>query len=107
MSFVKVAHTDQIPPGTMGSFKIKGKMILVTNLNGKFYAVRGTCEDHECDLSKGSLKDNIVRCPKHWLPIDVTNGKSLFYQYSFIHYQPPDIPCYEVKVSGNIIRIKI
>ena len=109
MSFVEIAQTDQIAPGTMKTFMVADKKIMVCNVEGKYYAVGGTCGNPECEIAQGMLKDNIARCPKHWFPFDVTTGKALFYQYSFMHFQPEgmDLPCYKLKIEGKSLQVDI
>jgi 3-phenylpropionate/trans-cinnamate dioxygenase ferredoxin component len=107
MSFSEVAQIDQIPAGTMKSVIVNEKSILITNLQGKFYAIAGKCTHMGGDLSKGKLEGNIVTCPRHGAQYDVTTGKNVRGPKLLIQMSGKDEPAYEVKVEGKSIQIQI
>jgi len=107
MSFIEVALTDQIAPGTMKSFLVNEKQVLITNLEGKFYAIGGKCTHLGGDLSQGKLEGNIVTCPRHGSQFDVTTGKSLRGPKIVIRFSTPDEPAYPVKVEGESIQVDL
>lgn len=107
MSFKEVAQIDQIPAGTMKSVTLEGKSVLVTNLNGKFYAIGGKCTHMGGDLSKGKLEGNIVTCPRHGSQFDVTTGKNMRGPKIVFQFSTGDEPAYEVKVVGNSIQVQV
>jgi nitrite reductase/ring-hydroxylating ferredoxin subunit len=107
MSFKEVAQIDQIPTGTMKSFIVDNKQILITNLEGKFYAIGGKCTHAGGDLSKGTLQGNVVTCPKHGSQFDVTSGKNLAGPKIIIRFSTRDEPTYEIKIEGKSIQVNI
>ena len=62
MSFVEVSKVNQIAKGTMKSFAVGNKQILVANVDGKFYAIKNTCTHRGGNLSMGKLEGKIVTC---------------------------------------------
>ena len=90
----------------MKAVKMKDKDILITNINGSFYAMDNPCTHEGGDLSKGSLKGNTVTCPIHGSTFDVTTGKNLSrHQSWFSTSKTVDAKIYEVKVNGNDILV--
>src|SRR5208282_6705653 len=77
MSFVEVAKTSGIPPGTMKHVEAGGKELCIVNVNGKFYAIGDRCPHMNASLSMGTLKGTIVTCPLHLSQFDVTTGKKI------------------------------
>ena len=108
LGFVKVAETSEIPAGKMKMVKLQGKEILVTNVNGDYFAIGGICTHAGGDLSKGSLEGNIVTCPKHGSKFDVTTGKVVSGpKILFMHPKISDEAFYEVKVEGKDVLLRI
>jgi 3-phenylpropionate/trans-cinnamate dioxygenase ferredoxin component len=107
MSFTEVAQTDQIPPGTMQSYLVNQKHVLIANVAGKFYAIGGKCTHLGGDLSKGKLEGNIVSCPRHGSQFDVTTGKSIRGPKIVVRFSTGDEPAYEVKVENKSIQVDL
>jgi len=59
----------------MKEFKIEQFSILLSNYQGKLYALSNKCTHLGCNLSKGKLQENIITCPCHRSKFDITNGK--------------------------------
>ncbi len=93
MRFIKVTESNQVPPGTMKSFTVGGKTLLLANVGGKFYAIDNKCTHAGGDLSKGVLEGNIVTCPRHHAKFDVATGKNI---------AGPKIPLVKPKGKGTI-----
>ena len=82
--------------------------VLITIVNGKFYAVSSECTHFGGDLSEGVLEGNVVVCPNHKARFDVTTGKVV---------SPPkealsrpnieDLSMYLVKVENQNIMVDI
>jgi 3-phenylpropionate/trans-cinnamate dioxygenase ferredoxin component len=107
MSFIDIFQVDQIPAGTMKSFTVNEKNILITNIDGKFYAIGGKCTHAGGDLSKGTLEGKIVTCPRHGSQFDVTTGKNLRGPKILIRFSTKDEPVYEVKIDGKNLQVQI
>jgi nitrite reductase/ring-hydroxylating ferredoxin subunit len=107
MSFVEIARTDQIPAGTMKSFSVSDKTILVTNIEGQYYAIGGKCTHAGGDLSKGNLEGKIVTCPRHGAQFDVTTGKNIRGPKILVRFSTKDEPNYGVKVEDKSVKVEV
>ena len=101
MSFIEVAKTSEITNGKMKGVMLGGKDILITNVDGKYYAIGGICTHAGGDLSKGVLNGKIVRCPRHGSKFDVTTGKLAGGPAA------KDELKFEIKVEGASIKVNI
>jgi len=108
MSFTEVAQVNEVPTGTMKSYSVGGKQILVANIDGKLYAINSVCTHAGGNLSKGKLEGKIVTCPRHGSKFDVTTGKSISGpKIGFLRLKTKDETAYEVKVEENKIKINV
>ncbi len=108
MDFVRVAATSEIPIESKKVVTVKGKEILIANVNGTYYAMGNRCTHAHADLSKGLLEGNIITCPKHKAKFDITTGKVVFRpKYWIWQLKVDDEPSYEVKVQGNDVLLKL
>jgi nitrite reductase/ring-hydroxylating ferredoxin subunit len=76
-AFVEVANTNDVNSGRMKSLDVKGRSILVANVDGKFYAMDDRCGHMNAMLSMGKLTGKIVVCPFHFAEFDVTTGEKV------------------------------
>ncbi len=51
-----------------------GKLILLANLEGTYYAIGNRCMHMACTLTNGKLKGDIVECPCHGSQYNVKTG---------------------------------
>jgi nitrite reductase/ring-hydroxylating ferredoxin subunit len=128
-SYVEVAKIDEIPSGNMKHVELNGKEIVVSNVNGKFYAMDERCGHMNARLSNGNISQNIVTCPFHAAKFDISTGKKVGEPVLEI---PPDMEplppkwqkymenvgkemsyiktydqnTYEVTIEGDVIKIK-
>ena len=129
VSYVEVAKIDEIPPGNMKHVELDGKEIVLSNVNGKFYAMDERCGHMNARLSDGNINQNIVTCPFHAAKFDISTGKKVGEPVLEI---PPDMEplppkwqkymenvgkemsyiktynqnTYEVTIEGDLIKIK-
>ncbi len=97
---VKVAETDEVPPGKMKKVTLNGTEILIVNVEGKYHAMGNKCTHRGGDLSKGSLSGKVVKCPRHGAKFDVTTGERV------AGPAQKSEPRFEVKVEGKNILLK-
>ena len=98
---VKVAETKDVPPGTAVAVDLEGRAVALFNVNGRFYAIDGTCTHRGGPLSEGELGGTVVTCPLHGARFDVTTGEVL---------GPPaarGVGRYDVRVEGEDVKIEI
>jgi nitrite reductase/ring-hydroxylating ferredoxin subunit len=129
--YVEVAKTNEIANRQMKHVEVKGKEILIANIDGKFYALNDRCGHMNALLSMGNIaNDNIVTCPFHGARFDITTGKKvkepiltpsqemeplpktwqLYLEHAgqlMAHIKTYDQEVYETKIEGDTIKIKI
>lgn len=101
MTQVKVGKLSDFPTNDKKRVTVNGQDIMITNLDGKLYAIGDVCTHEECSLAEGILQGNVLTCHCHYAQFDVRTGKVL---------APPaeeDEPTYEVKVVGDEVFIVI
>lgn len=76
-SVERLCSKDEVPPGSMKYFKVKGNEIVLANAEGSFYALQNWCTHEQGDLSAGTLKGHTLKCPEHGAEFDVRSGKVL------------------------------
>ena len=106
MESMRVAGAADIPDGSMRRVDVGGEAVLVANVGGEFYAIANTCSHRGGDLSKGTIQDGIVKCPRHGSRFDVRSGTSLegprILGKMFI---TGSVRAYPVKVDGEDILV--
>jgi len=70
-----VPGAKDLNPGEMKKFSISGTDILISNLDGVFYAIANTCTHMGGSLADGRLENGIVTCPRHGAQYDAKTGK--------------------------------
>ena len=101
MSFIDIAEVSEIPTGNMKGVSLKGKELLIVNVDGHYYAIGGKCTHAGGNLSKGKLAGKIVTCPRHGSKFDVTTGNRI------AGPAQQNEPAYEVKIEGNSIKVNV
>ena len=128
--YIDVAKATEIPPGKMKHVEVNNREIVISNVNGKYYAMNDRCGHMNALLSMGNLSYNIVTCPFHGAKFDATNGKKVeepiltpsqemeplpktwqkYMEYAgqlMAHIKTYDQEIYEIKIEGDSIKIKI
>jgi len=107
MVFEKVAETQELSSGQMKAVKFGAEQILLANINGTFYAIGNVCTHEGGNLSLGTLKGNIITCPKHKAQFDVTTGKVVNPpKMLFMHPKIKNETTYAVKIEGTAIMLE-
>jgi nitrite reductase/ring-hydroxylating ferredoxin subunit len=130
-SYVEVAKVNEIPSGKMKHVEVGNREIVVSNVNGQYYAMEDRCGHMNALLSMGTLSnDKILTCPFHGAKFDVTNGKKVGEPVLTPSQEMEPLPptwqtffenvgqlmariktynqkTYEVKVEGDSIKIKL
>ncbi|MBI3042786.1 MAG: non-heme iron oxygenase ferredoxin subunit [Betaproteobacteria bacterium] len=75
--FIEVGQAGELRPGTMKRIDIRGRRILLANVDGRFWAADDTCTHEEASLSTGVLKGELVKCPLHGSRFNVRTGEAL------------------------------
>lgn len=76
MGRIAIGKVDELKPGSMKKVTMEGRdEIVVANVEGKFYAMRGLCNHQGGPLAEGELEGGVVTCPWHGSKWDITTGK--------------------------------
>jgi nitrite reductase/ring-hydroxylating ferredoxin subunit len=126
-----VGSVDDIPQGKMKHVEVKGKEIVISNIGGKLYAIDDRCGHMNARLSMGNISsEGIVTCPFHGASFDVTTGRKVrepnltpsqemdplpekwqkFMEnvgQLMSHIKTYDQQTYEIKVDGDLIKMKV
>ena len=70
-----VQGASDLKPGEKKKFSISGTDIMISNVDGTFYAIANTCTHMGGSLADGILEGNTVRCPRHGAQYDVRTGE--------------------------------
>ena len=99
--FVRVAATEDLPPGQRLLVEIEGIRIALFNLNGEFYAIEDVCTHDGGPLVEGEILEGCqVECPRHGARFDIRTGEAL----SMPAFEPT--PSYDVEVDGGDIYVE-
>ena len=75
--FVKAASTSEIAPGHSHLVVLKGKEIVLFNIDGEFFALDNLCTHEEGPLAEGEIEGHEVTCPWHGAKFDIRTGDVL------------------------------
>ena len=96
--FAKVANAEDVASGEMLLVELRGKRVLLANIDGTYYAVDEACTHSDCPLSEGGLDGAIVSCPCHGSQFDLRTGHVV---------SPPAVESlvwYQIRIDdGNIL----
>ncbi|MGI0082692.1 MAG: Rieske (2Fe-2S) protein [Nitrosopumilaceae archaeon] len=102
MGKIIVGKVSDIPPGKMQKVTADGKEILVTNMDGNYYAMDDTCTHAGASLADGKLEGSILTCDWHGAKFDCKTGK--------LHAFPAkirDLNSYKVVVESNNVFLEL
>ncbi len=99
--FVKAASTDEVAPGQARLVNVKGREIVLFNIEGAFFALANACTHEEGPLAEGEVLGHEVTCPWHGAKFDIRTGEAL---------GPPAyeaVTRYNVRITGTDIEIEL
>jgi len=99
LPFIKAVSAKDLEPGHMMGVEVGGKEILLTNLDGKYYAIGDRCTHLSCMLSDGTLKVTNVTCSCHGSIFDAITGNVVKGPA-----KKPE-PAYETKIEAGQILV--
>jgi 3-phenylpropionate/trans-cinnamate dioxygenase ferredoxin subunit len=99
--FIEAGKAGELRPGTMKRIDVRGRRILLANVDGRLCAVDDTCTHEEASLSTGVLKGELVKCPLHGSRFNVCTGKAL--------EEPAEanLRAYPVRLEGGRILVDL
>jgi 3-phenylpropionate/trans-cinnamate dioxygenase ferredoxin subunit len=108
MEYVKVAKADEIGNGEKKKLEIEGKVIMLANIDGEYYALDNKCPHMGGSLYDGKFEDGKIVCPRHGAAFDVKTGKSIKgAKMAFVNIKVKDATAYPVKVADGDILVGI
>ena len=98
---LKVAETNDVPPGTATAIDLEGRKIALFNRGGAYYAIGDSCTHRGGPLSEGEVEGTVVTCPWHGATYDISTGNALGPP------APQGVASYKVQIDGNDVKIEI
>ncbi len=102
MAKIVVGKTDDIGEGKLIHIEAGGKEILVTNVNGNYYAMGNICTHAGAQLHEGELVGKELTCPWHGAKWDVTSGSLLWFPQKL-----REIGHYKVTVENDTVYVEV
>ncbi|MHC5938282.1 FAD-dependent oxidoreductase [Nostoc sp.] len=96
-----VANINDLNDGEMRQVSVGETEILLSRIDGKFYAVGAYCSHYKAPLAEGVLNGHNVVCPWHNAYFDVTTGDQL---------EPPgldSLDSYQVRIEGENVIVSV
>ncbi len=97
---IRVANTKDIASQSFELIEVRGKKIIVYNIDGAYYATTTMCVHQGGPLEKGTLKGTTITCPWHAWQFNVCTGKAVL-------DNEVSIECYPVSIEGDQILVRI
>jgi nitrite reductase (NADH) small subunit/3-phenylpropionate/trans-cinnamate dioxygenase ferredoxin subunit len=98
--FITVAKVGSIEDGKAGAFPVKGKMVAVFLVDGKYHAINDFCPHMGAPLSDGHVEDGVVICPWHAWQFKVCDG-------TWCDNPAIKTDAYEVRIQGDEIQVLV
>jgi 3-phenylpropionate/trans-cinnamate dioxygenase ferredoxin subunit len=98
--WVNVAKVEDFPLGAIRTVEIDGTLIVVFNLDGRYYAVEDVCSHEAESLSNGTIEGEAIVCPRHGARFSIRTGVAL----SPPAYEP--VATFPVQVDDGIVRVR-
>jgi nitrite reductase/ring-hydroxylating ferredoxin subunit len=67
---------DDLQEGKLVKVDVNDKSLVLTNINGKLYAMDAVCSHEGGPLEEGTLEDYTLICPWHQGKFDIRNAKA-------------------------------
>jgi nitrite reductase/ring-hydroxylating ferredoxin subunit len=90
----------ELPPGMVRELQLDGKVIALSNVGGKLYAIDNVCLHRGGPLGEGELSGQVVTCPWHGWQYDVTSGK-------LVTNPAVGVETYPVELRGDDVYVDV
>ena len=101
MAKILAGKVSDIPAGKMIKVEAAGKDILITNVDGNYYAMDDTCAHAGASLVEGSLDGATLTWPWHGATWDCKTGKMVAFGV-----QLKDLAPYKVTVESDEVFVE-
>jgi len=103
-----IQGAGDLKPGEMKKFQVSGTDIMVSNVDGQFYAIANTCTHMGGSLADGILSGYVVKCPRHGAEYDVRTGECVGeLKFLFVKKKTGGVKSYPVKFENGNVSINI
>ncbi len=102
MAKVVVGKTSEVQDGKLMHITAGGKEIVVTKLDGNYYAMDNVCAHAGADLHEGELNNNELTCPWHGAKWDIKTGNLI----SFPQKLKP-LQSHEISIEKDTLYVEI
>jgi len=102
MAKVVVGKTSEVQDGKLMHITEGGKEIVVTKLDGNYYAMDNVCTHAGADLHEGELSNNELTCPWHGAKWDIKTGNLI----SFPQKLKP-LQSHKISIENETLYIEI
>ncbi|MBE0600803.1 MAG: Rieske 2Fe-2S domain-containing protein [Firmicutes bacterium] len=97
---------SQIPEGGKLKATVEDVTLLVTNIDGEYFAINNRCPHMGGSLYDGILEDETVTCPRHRTVFHVKTGAVVQGgNIAFIRLKVADAKAYPVRIEGDDILV--
>jgi len=96
-----IASVDALADGEMLQADVGSTSVLLSRIDGQFYAVGAHCTHYGAPLAEGVLHGSTLTCPWHHAVFDVTDGD---------HLQPPGRDClthFDVSIEDGQVYVTV
>ena len=94
--------TTEIVSDQMKKITVGGKEIIVSNVDGRYFAIDDTCTHSGASLSEGKLEGTIVTCDWYGAQFDCKNGKLIKFPGEI-----EDLKSYKIVIESENIFVEI
>jgi nitrite reductase (NADH) small subunit/3-phenylpropionate/trans-cinnamate dioxygenase ferredoxin subunit len=99
--FVTLAKLADLPEGRSHAYRVGTKTIaLFHEPGGRFHAIDDYCPHMGASLAEGTVEDGVVTCAWHAWQFRLSDG-------TWVNSPKLKIGCYEVRVVGEEIQVKV
>jgi nitrite reductase/ring-hydroxylating ferredoxin subunit len=102
MAKVVVGKTSDIEEGKLVNITASGKELVVTKLDGNYYAIDNICTHAGAELHEGELSNSELTCPWHGAKWDIKTGNLI----SFPQKLKP-LQSHRVSVENDTLFIEV
>ena len=74
---IHLLSCEELKPGKFKSLDIEGYKILLSNIDGEYFAIEDRCSHEDSPLSLGCLKGDLISCTLHGSRFCVRNGQPM------------------------------
>lgn len=79
---------------------LEGNKVLLLRKGGNFFAMSNKCPHMGCSLSKGTLKEYVIKCPCHDWRFDIRSGE-------FIDAKEIKLQVYETRIVDGSVFVNM